>query len=60
VEELRALTPLQNGNSARLIAQVGRELLGDGARARDVEISHLRATPRPTPRPQAGGEALVA
>ncbi|APR83065.1 Hypothetical protein A7982_08414 [Minicystis rosea] len=57
VEELRRLTPLQNGNAARLIAQVGRELLGDGARARDAEISHFRATPRPTPRPEA---ALVA
>ncbi len=58
VEELRRLTPLQNGNSARLIAQVGRELLGDGARVRDVEISQIRMTPRPTPRP--AGEALVA
>ncbi|MFT3766737.1 MAG: hypothetical protein QM820_14665 [Minicystis sp.] len=57
VEELRRLVPLQNAISARLIAQVGRELLGDGARTREVELSHIRATPRPTPRPEA---ALVA
>ncbi len=58
VEELRRLVPLQNGNSARMIAAVGRELLGDGARVRETEISHLRATPRPTPMPSS--EALVA
>jgi hypothetical protein len=58
VEELRRLLPLQNGNSARMIAAVGRELLGDASRARDVEIPHLRATPRPTPMPSS--EALVA
>jgi hypothetical protein len=52
VEALRRLVPLQNGNAARLIAQVGRELLGDGARARDA-VSPPRATPRPTPRPEA-------
>jgi len=55
VDELRRLVPLQNGNAARLIAQVGRELLGDARR--DPIEPQLRLTPRLTPRPEA---ALVA
>ena len=60
LDELKRLLPLQNARSARLIAQVGRELMGDGARDRDAEIPSLRATPRLTPRPADRGEALVA
>jgi hypothetical protein len=57
IEELRRLLPLQNARSARIIAQIGRELMGDGARTRESELPFLRSTPRPTPQP---GEALVA
>lgn len=58
IDELKRLLPLQNGRSARLIAQVGRELMGDGARVSEEEIRSLRSPPRSTPRPST--EALVA
>ncbi len=56
VDELRRLLPLQNGRSARLIAQVGRELLGDGPRAQDTPLPF----PRPSPTPPPAHERRVA
>jgi hypothetical protein len=56
VRELERLLPVQNGRSAKLIAEVGRRLLGD-LHDEDRPVSR-RA--RGGSRPARGGEALVA